>query len=120
MKAIFIGTNGSMGFIEGKSYDIQVVFNSYLYPIIITAIDDKGSDIRCPYNSLELLFDNWEFESIINKTHIEIEYKTFKRIRCNGDLVKNNTKDMVKGEKYLAIAIVIIIIFMAMGKWLIH
>ena len=116
MKAKFIGTNGSMGFIKGMTCELSTSFNSYLYPIIVTAVDDKDAGTRIPYNSLKLLFENWEFESIVDRTHVEIDYKTFKRVRCNEPAVDNN--EMLKSEKYLAIAIILVIAFMTISKYL--
>ena len=58
MKAKYIGTNGSMGFKTGKTYNIFThckVLNSQ--PVIIVYCNNDDS--WCPYSSLESLLENW-------------------------------------------------------------
>ena len=62
MKAKFKEKDGSLGLINGKEYDIEIVMNND-FPLMLGIKD--SSFYRCPYASLEKLFENWEFE--INK-----------------------------------------------------
>ena len=52
--AKFIGTNGSMGYIHGKTYRIRICFGD-LYLIVYC----NGHD-PCPYDTQRALFKNWE------------------------------------------------------------
>lgn len=67
MRGKFIGTNGSMGFKNGKIYEI----NTVIQPVgtkggskQCIVIMDRGSAAWCPYESLEAVMKNWSFEFI--------------------------------------------------------
>jgi len=53
-KAIFIGTNGSLGFIYGHEYDLYIfVKNRYIWI--------QYGLTPCPYASMRALLKNWQF-----------------------------------------------------------
>lgn len=53
-KAIFIGTNGSLGFVTGKEYDLHIFTrNGYIW------IQDGLTP--CPYATMRALLKNWQF-----------------------------------------------------------
>lgn len=62
MKARFKGINGSMGFVNGRVYNIMTRCG-YLWgkkenPCII--VIDTESKQRCPYSNMETILENWE------------------------------------------------------------
>jgi hypothetical protein len=61
MKAKFIGKDHSMGFINGKIYDLCTeckIVNGTAY----LCVYDNNSDKWCPYSKLETMLQNWELE----------------------------------------------------------
>ena len=67
MKGRFIGANGSMGFKNGKIYEI----NTTIQPVRVgrenrqcIVVMDRESAAWCPYESLEAVMKNWTFEFI--------------------------------------------------------
>ena len=67
MKAIFIGTNGSMDLKHGQEYEIKAINHRHC-PIALEirignpAFDRNAKGVMCPYDSLEALFKNWRFK----------------------------------------------------------
>lgn len=73
MRGRFVGTDGSMGFRNGKIYDI----NTTIQPIKVKGVNkqcivvmDRSSAAWCPYESLEAVMKNWEFNLIHTKHNI--------------------------------------------------
>lgn len=58
MKAMFIGENGSMGFKNGKVYDIAVSINQHEERV--TVFSNTFPTFLCPYSNLNNFFNNWE------------------------------------------------------------
>lgn len=57
MIAKFIGEDGSMGFKNGKKYDIQS--KCWNNTIVVKTTNDR---LSCPYGSIESFLKNWEIE----------------------------------------------------------
>lgn len=55
--AIFIGTDGSCGYMHERRYVLRVTFDVHAgYPITIERQDGTG---YCPYQSLNAFLNNW-------------------------------------------------------------
>lgn len=61
MKAKFIGKDGSLGFVNGVTYNIETRVQSYWFGtsgVIVVYV--VGSRLNCPYSSVEKFLENWE------------------------------------------------------------
>lgn len=68
IRATFIGTNGSMGFVHGRDYVLQVLVDiktapgysmiKFACPRIVSA--DPGGEVVCPYGSWDAFWKNWK------------------------------------------------------------
>lgn len=61
MLAKFIGANGSMGLIHGKTYAIEIDTqraDNYIWVRWYDTMRDKS--VFCPYSSVKKLSENWE------------------------------------------------------------
>lgn len=59
VKARFIGTNKSMGFIHNRIYNLKTECKNLVVGPCICIYDTKGH-AWCPYRSIETFLDNWE------------------------------------------------------------
>lgn len=57
MKAKFIGTHGSMGLIEDRTYEIHTQFVNDFLGITVKIGDEY---MFCPYSSLDAFLINWK------------------------------------------------------------
>lgn len=61
MKAKFIGEDGSLGFVNGATYNIETCVESHWFSmgglIVVYVV---GSRLNCPYSSVEKFLENWE------------------------------------------------------------
>ena len=58
MKAIFIGKDGSMGFVHGKVYNIAININQYEEEVV--AFSNTFPSFVCPYSNLKAFLKNWK------------------------------------------------------------
>lgn len=62
-KATFVGMNGSMGLVHGRTYSVQVYKSGrYWWVEWVTGrnpITDRVRTNRCPYGSVEKVRENW-------------------------------------------------------------
>lgn len=62
-KATFVGMNGSMGLVRGRTYSVQVYQSGrYLWVEWVTGrnpITGRVRTNRCPYGSVEKIQENW-------------------------------------------------------------
>lgn len=101
-----------MGFVEGSVYDLSVSIGVTEYPIMITAVDDKGDGTKCHYDSLEKLFGNWEF-GMADKYHIEYEFNDHYKVDSNISCISCETDEGCcpgKHKKCLCITGILLII----------
>ncbi len=69
-RARFIGTDGSMGYIFGQDYLLEIRQAWMGAKITIAPVDPERCrtlvDMTCPYDSLELFAENWQMLGIAN------------------------------------------------------
>lgn len=60
MEAKFIGLDGSMGLVNGRTYDIDIHTRDNM--IYVAWLDGFNAYSRtwCPYSSIESLYANWQ------------------------------------------------------------
>ena len=61
-RAIFIGTDGSMGFKRGEIYTIELSYDDNRDWLIV-----RSGRLWCPYSNLTSLLKNWEICGIKNE-----------------------------------------------------
>lgn len=59
-KGTFIGKDGSMGFVHGREYHINLrSLKRGVFRRDWILLTDKQSKLNCPYRSIETLLKNW-------------------------------------------------------------
>ena len=61
MKAKFIGEDGSLGFVNGATYNIFTYVESEIFSTKgLIFVHVLNSTLKCGYSNIEMFLENWE------------------------------------------------------------